>query len=437
MANLKRETFRDLDALKAHIKSGTPTLYFTSQTSTVIPFDKIDEFYKSIDGDIVLGDLSQLPSHMELTEDFTLKVEGPVNWNEAKAYLNSKRRDQMTSPTEGTAGILAGIATSCTGELAFGYGTIRDQLISCKMIDQNAEELVLSKDKNLEGDFTDYQRSFEKYKEFKNAPFPRLEKEIDLAVGMEGQLGIIIEGEFETIPLENYQYLFLQLPRWEEDDKPHLEVLEKVQNFRESIVACELLDWNSLSYLKEPIGKDQDLITLQVKASAFEEVYMELISDLELVDEQSIFEISEMKWQAMRVEIPRQVNEINSRKGIVKRGTDVQVRIPEMEKLFEKYREFSEQKIPYMLFGHFGDAHLHFNFLPTKEQQTLSDDILDDFYVDLSHWTCSPFAEHGIGFIKQKFIASYWSDVQEKAFKRIKEEYDSENKFIPKGFLSV
>ncbi len=437
MANLKRVTFRSLEDLKKHIKAGTPTLYFSSQTSTVIPFDKIDEFYKDIEGEVALGDLSQLPSHMELTEDFTLKVTGPVNWTEAKAYLNSKGRDQMTSPTEGTASILAGIATSCTGELAFGLGTIRDQLVSCKILDQNAEEKTLSRENTLEGDYKDYQKSFEKYKEFKNAPFPRLEEEIDLAVGMEGQLGVIIEGEFETIPLETYQYLFLQLPRWEENDKPHLEVLEKVQVFRDKVVACELLDWNSISYLKEPIGNEQDLITLQIKASAFEEVYTELISELELVDEQSIFEISEMKWQTMRVEIPRQVNEINSRKGIVKRGTDVQVRVADMAKLFKKYRDFSKSGIAYMLFGHFGDCHLHFNFLPTDEQQAKADDLLEDFYTELSHWICSPFAEHGIGFIKQKYISSYWSDVQGNAFRKLKAQYDSKQKFIPKGFLSV
>ena len=93
--------------------------------------------------------------------------------------------------------MLAGIATSASGERSFGFGPLREHITEVEYLDfEGKEQILYSKNllinhplfqsekgkKLLEA----YQKSYEKYDGFKNAPFPRLEKETDLMVGMEG-----------------------------------------------------------------------------------------------------------------------------------------------------------------------------------------------------------------------------------------------------------
>ena len=50
----------------------------------------------------------------------------------------------------------------------------------------------------MKKDLSEYQKSYASYRHFKNAPFPRFEKETDLMIGTEGQLGVITEAIIAT-----------------------------------------------------------------------------------------------------------------------------------------------------------------------------------------------------------------------------------------------
>ena len=118
-------------------------------------------------------------------------------------------------------------------------------------------------------------------------------------------------------------------------------------------------------------------------------------------------------------------------------GTDVQVSANDFKKLLELYREFTNLGMNYLLFGHFGDAHLHFNFMPDKNSVSQVKAELDSFYKKVSKLDASPFAEHGVGLIKQQFMTSFYGPNQYAVFKDLKETFDSTNKFFPLGFLSM
>lgn len=118
-------------------------------------------------------------------------------------------------------------------------------------------------------------------------------------------------------------------------------------------------------------------------------------------------------------------------------GTDVQVKIEDFSKLFDIYRDFSKTSVIYNLFGHFGDAHLHFNFMPKPEQTEKCLQLFQQMYKEIKTLAGSPFAEHGIGVIKQKFIADYWSDPQRNTFKELKKLHDPYNQFFPQGFMCL
>src|SRR5690554_334335 len=161
---LKTATFKSWEQLKRHIRSGAPTLYFSSQTSTVIPYDFLEErLGVSPEEEYFLGDLSQLPAEMKLLDNGNLQIRGAVSWQQARDFLRPKGRNIKTSPTEELALIGAGAATSATGERCFAFGNLRSQIVRIKYLDHQGEERELFRDKELsiEGvSLQDYQKEF-------------------------------------------------------------------------------------------------------------------------------------------------------------------------------------------------------------------------------------------------------------------------------------
>ncbi len=437
------KTFYSQEDLARHLQTHRPSFYFSSKTSTVVPYDKLDSLLPwKKDEDYYLCDLSKLPPHMELTSSGNLILRGAVSWEEAKKFLKSQGRNLKTSPTEQLALITAGVATSCTGERCFAFGTMRSQVVRLKYLNFKGEEKELHRNTPLNTSsafFKKYSEDYAKYASFKNAPYPRFEKEIDLMIGTEGQLGLVTEVEIETVEDLAVNYVFMLLPRWEEDMGPHLEIYEAVQPHRNSIISCELLDANCMNYLKpdEKLGNNQDVIFLEIKSDAFEEIYGNVLCGLKLTPADEVYEIAESKFHHVRAGVPRAIFERNSQMGVVKVGTDVQVSQERYPDLLNFYRDAAKLGVNYCLFGHFGDAHLHFNYMPTKDESAKCLDKLLELYNKVLEWKGSPFAEHGIGLLKQKYIKRFHGENQLGLFHDLKKEHDPHNQFFPQGFMSA
>jgi FAD/FMN-containing dehydrogenase len=441
------KTFKSIAEVSEHLCSNKPTFFHTSRTSTVIPYEILEQALGANKVDVVVGDLSVIKPEMSLNQEGSLVVRGAVTWKDAKEFCLANGREVGTSPTEELAGVLSGLATSCTGERAFGFGTLRNQVIECKYLDHEGIERTLNRDRSLKehsffkNELTlleSYQKSFELYSIYKNAPFPRMQAETDLMIGTEGQLGVITEAILETTAKADVIYLFLMLPKWEEDYTHHLEIYKAVQSLRDKIYACELIDENSLAYLEveDRPATGKDLIFLEIDSKYFEEVYESFLSKIQLPEE-DIFEIAANKCRQLRMNIPRVIFEVNSKMGVTKKGTDVQVSPRRFSDLMDYYRGFAKGKVPYNLFGHFGDAHLHFNFMPRPKENEYCQDLLEGLYEAVKGWNGSPFAEHGIGIIKQKFIGEYFKDPQYKLFSFLKGQMDPKNVLFPQGFMNM
>lgn len=435
---LIQKSFKSKQELVDHLRQHLPTFYHSSKTSTVIPYDKIENYIKE---DLYWCDLSHLESKMELLSDgTTLRVTGPVSWKEAREFLRPKGRNIMTAPTEELALINAGAATSATGERCFAYGNLRSQIRSISYLDYNGQEHMLKAQDELH--FTSkesYQKSFSPYRNFKNAPFPRFEKSTDLLIGTEGQLGVITSIEIATCEDYALAHLFILLPKWEEDLRAHLEILDKIQNFRDCVHLCELIDSNSFEYLKpdERPNQGRDAIFLEIKADAFEKFYEEFLSKLNNVSEEDIFELTESKFHHLRASVPRAVFETNSRMGVTKMGTDIQVRIQDFPTLMQYYKDLANLGVKYNLFGHFGDCHLHFNYMPAPGEMSACQERFEELYRKVSKLEASPFAEHGIGILKQKYIRQFWTEAQYQTFSELKKLHDPHNQFFPQGFMNL
>ena len=337
--------------------------------------------------------------------------------------MREKNREILTAPTEDTAHVLSGVATSATGERCFGFGTLREQVKSLRYINYFGEEIYLNSQKSISDeicaaiDLSEYQSSYKKFSKFKNAPFPRLEKETDLMIGTEGQLGIVVEAVIKTKPKVPTSFFFMLVSKWEDDFSAHYEIYKNVQSFRNEIYCCELIDSNSLSVLPEdenPGNGNQDLIFIEFETDNAQKIYDEFISNLKLINIDNVFEIGATKCHELRMKVPRLTFERNSQMGVVKKGTDVQMTPESYIDLINIYREMASLGVDYNLFGHFGDAHLHFNFMPSVNDVTKCDESLEKLYQRVNELEGSPFAEHGIGLIKQKFIKNFYGSTQLK-----------------------
>ncbi|TNF26633.1 MAG: FAD-binding oxidoreductase [Deltaproteobacteria bacterium] len=426
-------TISSLDDLKTFIKEGKPALYHASKTSTVIPFDQIEQFYP--DKELTLVNLSTLPAVMEMDED-RLMIKGPVTWKEARGFCHEHGRELPMWPTEELACVLSGIATSATGERSFNAGSLRAQVDEVTYLNHRAEEIVLSCQKALDS-FEMYDKIQKGFREFKNAPFPYLSMEIDLMIGTEGQLGVITEAVLRTKPLENTEVLFIKVPKWEEDYSLHIKIMNKVQEFRNQFYCVELLDSNSLEFIEKEKRPDAegDLIFLEYGVKLQDFVFEHFVTPLGLEDQ--VFVMEAAKFKEFRMEVPRGVQEYNSRNGVVKKGTDVQVRHMDFRKLLDLYRELAKSGIRYLLFGHFGDAHLHFNLLAKTDQVEDCTKLMNEFYDKITDMKCSPFAEHGIGLIKQNYVRPFYTKEHFDTFKKLKDLHDPKRQFFPGGFMEM
>ena len=207
--SISTKTISSLEELKIFIRTGVPAIYHASKTSTVIPYDQIDQYYSG--RDLVLVDLSTLPALMEFDEEMNLIIEGPVTWKEAREFCHQQGRELPMWPTEELACVLSGIATSATGERSFNAGSLRAQLNEVTYLNHQGEEILLSSQKGLDS-FEKYQNSKKGFREFKNAPFPYLSMEIDLMVGTEGQLGVITEASLRTRKRRIQRFSLLKFP---------------------------------------------------------------------------------------------------------------------------------------------------------------------------------------------------------------------------------
>ena len=430
-----------LKLLKLEVKNNDKIVVLGGKTSTVIPYQLSNLF----DSSTTILNLSKMPKQMEILPNGDLKIQGAVDWREARIFCEQNDREILTAPTEDTAHILSGLATSATGERCFGFGTLRDQVVSIKYLDVNAEERELfSKNKFILENFSEllnqYQKSYLPYKNFKNAPFPRFERETDLLIGTEGQMGVIFEAVIKTKKKVPTSFFFMMIPRWENNDDTHLEIFNLVQKFRDKIYSCELIDSNSLSVLpkeENPGNGKQDLVFIEFESKDSDFIYENFILKLKKLNQDMVFEIGATKCHELRMKVPRLTFERNSQMGVVKKGTDVQMSEDRFKDLLEIYRQMSKLGIDYNLFGHFGDAHLHFNFMPSKNDVKKCDEELEKMYKKVRALNGSPFAEHGIGIIKKKFIKDFYGKEQVNLFKKLKEIYDPTNKFFPEGFMNI
>ncbi|MGB0455164.1 MAG: FAD-binding oxidoreductase, partial [Bacteriovoracaceae bacterium] len=265
---------------------------------------------------------------------------------------------------------------------------------------------------------------------FKNAPFPRLEKQTDLMIGTEGQLGVIVEAEIKTSKNPEAIVLALSLKSWTENFDELIKLIALMRNNRALIQFCEFIDKDSLSFVDDSRLEDhKDYLFLKVLENDIETAQ-------KILDErEGISILTEGQFNSLRVEVPRKVNETLSRKNLTKKGTDIQVTLNDLDKLLVFYQNLKKKFPDSYLFGHAGDCHFHFNIVADDQKRV--DLAFDELYKKIKALHCSPFAEHGIGVLKKKYLRDFLSKEHLEIFSYLKKLYDPHNQFFPDGYMSL
>lgn len=298
-------------------------------------------------------------------------------------------------PTESTATLGGTIATNASGARTYHYGATRDWVQGLRVVLPSGDTLSLERGRVTEqggrleftsDEGTAYSVPVPTYDmpRVKNAAglyaAPGMDL-VDLFIGCEGILGVVTEARLKLA--EQPQEVASEIAFFSQDD----DALGFLADLRAAaadglpVLSIEYFDANSLRFMHSPAVVGEH-------AAA---VYTEIVGTLDTLDPllealeahevaQDWFAETEddrQEQRAFRHSLPEGINSLMRRLGSHKLGTDLVVpadRFPELLALYHEIGAEFRRYCPregehWLMFGHIGNYHLHFNFLAQNEQE--------------------------------------------------------------------
>ena len=378
--------------------------------------------------------------------------QGGVTLENLEKEVNKFNLTLPASPTESLAFIGGAIATSASGVRGFGYGSIRKYVRALEVILTTGEVINIKR-----GEIISKERCFEFKsggRHFKfNLPSYRLPKVksqagyyvkdnmdlIDLFIGSEGTLGVIVSCELNLgkVPFNIFDGLIFFSQ--EADALEFIEEIKCLKRKGKLKPAClEFFDKNSL----ELLSSEYSFIPDSGAAVYFEQEvedeasfqplllkWQELIEKNKAYLDKSI--LADTQRQRKRVfdfrhKLPQMINEFLRESNQVKTASDIAVPEDKFNQMYDFYKKIAgEAKIRYVNFGHIGESHLHFNFLPSNDQEGKR---AKEYLKKLSQKAVSlggtVSAEHGIGKIKRPYLKIMYKESEIKEMAALKKYFD-------------
>ncbi|MZH14226.1 MAG: FAD-binding oxidoreductase [Nitrospinae bacterium] len=390
-------------------------------------------------------------NEMESPENGEVWVGPALTLTELQESLNHSDWFYPPNPTETNASIGGTLATNASGSRSFKFGVTRDFVHAAECVLSDGRKVLIKRGHKISEPLCMDDGSQVRFPEItytspkcKNTAGYYVQPEmdwLDLFIGSDGTLGIFTKICLKLIP-QPAAFLSGVLFFGEEKFCWDLTTAIKSQSFV-SPCSLEYFDRYSLEVLREKYPN----IPSQAKAALFfeedvekQEMYdaklenwFNFLEDKNILLDESWFSQNEKDnktFHEFRHEIPILINEKNSRAGREKIGTDMAVSdnfFIEMMEFYEK--TLSQSQIPYVIFGHLGDNHLHINLLPKPDQLPLAGSVYDEIAHKIISWKGTVSAEHGIGKKKRKYLYEMVGQKNIDELKKIKSVLD------PKGRL--
>ncbi|NTW62500.1 MAG: FAD-binding oxidoreductase [Chlorobiaceae bacterium] len=260
---------------------------------------------------------------------------------------------------------------------------------------------------------------------------------VDLFIGSEGTLGVIVEADLILTPEPEKFFSCMIFFRDTDALFRFVAAIKQPEAFVSPRVV-ELFDKNSLLFLQNqypaiPSDAEGAIFIEQETTRNNEDQYLE--AWLELMDQ--CHALSETSWVALdrkaqreltsfRHALPILVNEWLSRQKESKISTDMAVPDNAFRELFDFYTETCRNNgFTYIIFGHIGNAHVHLNILPRNRDEFMhAKKLYLDFIDKALELGGTLSAEHGIGKLKAEYLVKMYGETGIQEMTAIKKSLD-------------
>jgi D-lactate dehydrogenase (cytochrome) len=386
-------------------------------------------------------------------QSMTAAVEAGVILGDLQKAVEAEGLFYPPNPTEWSCQIGGNIATNASGARTFKYGATREYVRSLRIVLATGETVSLrsgehaADESGLVSFATENGReialpapSYKRPRVTKNASGYFAGKQmdaIDLFIGSEGTLGVVVEAELALIAKPEAFFGGIVFFANEEDLLTFVDdAREALFQHRKNPAAAapgsdngdnaldasllEYFDRNSLRFAAEKFPETpEDMAgaiffeqaTTAVTEDAVFAAWNELIEKHHGDVERSWFAANEHdreKMRKFRHAMPLAANERFARNGFKKVSTDMAVPVERFRSLLKFYEDVcGASGIEHVIFGHIGDCHLHLNLFPkTEAENEKAKHIYGRCVAQAIMLGGTVSAEHGIGKLKRKYLAA-------------------------------
>ena len=363
-------------------------------------------------------------------------------------------------PTEQNCTIGGTIATNASGAKTFKHGATRAFVNSLKIVLSGGEKIFIKRGKHFaekgklflqtsEGKEIKITLPDYKTPKVKNAAGYFVQQNmdaIDLFIGSEGTLGIIVEATLRLVDFPEEIISGVIFFGEEEDALNFTEAARGKSYFsrRENLtgeidaLALEFFDRGSLEFLKSDfpnipenadaaIWFEQD--ATETESEKITGKWFELIEQFNGDAENSWIAMNlkeREKFKDFRHAVSAKVNEYVTSKGFGKVGTDTAVPDERMKEFYYGSKKKIEAAgLKYIVYGHIGNSHFHFNMLPENEEEfTVAKNVYAELCSDAVKAGGTISAEHGIGKLKRDYFLNMCGEKTIKQMAELKKRLD-------------
>jgi D-lactate dehydrogenase (cytochrome) len=401
-------------------------------------------------------------------DDQKCEAEAGVRLSDLQSAVNTRTLFYPPDPTERSCFLGGTIATNASGARTFKYGATRNYVQALKValasgdiIDLRRGQIFASEDgraviplssgRAIEALLPTY--SMPRVRKHASGYFvaPGMDV-IDLFIGSEGTLGVIVEAKLKLLPkplgllsgvvfFDNEENLLAFVREARERslrNRVRSPTVSEGNSGNLDARAIEYFDVESLEFLRQkyetiPAHATGAIFFEQETTPATEDALMDewlvLVETHHALGDESWFatnEADQIKLREFRHALPVLMNEWFARYRQRKVSTDMSVPDEAFAGMLRFYQDsLRGGDLHHTIFGHIGDNHVHVNILPRNDEESARAwEIYHSFIRRAVEVGGTISAEHGIGKLKRDYLVELYGEEHLREMAKLKLAFD-------------